>query len=49
MKNRNSIEPTVILNKGDSDGFLDFNSSEDLSEVIRTLNKLMKEEDCDER
>lgn len=48
MINRNTIEPTVILNKENLDGFLDFNCSEDLSEVIRTLNKLMKEDDCDE-
>ncbi|WP_405275193.1 hypothetical protein [Methanobrevibacter sp.] len=40
MKNpKNSIKPTVILNKSNSDGFLDFNSPFDLSEVIKVLNK----------
>ena len=47
MKNRNSIEPTVILNKEDSDGFLDFNNSDDLSQVIKVLKKLMKEDGSD--
>ncbi|WP_405297479.1 hypothetical protein [Methanobrevibacter sp.] len=47
MKNRNSIEPTVILNKDDSDGFLDFNNYDDLSEVIKALKKLMKEDGSD--
>ena len=41
MKNTN---PTIILNKSNSDGFLDFNSPSDLSEVIKILNKLMSEE-----
>lgn len=48
MKKPNSIKPTVILNKGDADGFLDFNSSDDLSEVIKALNKLKAEDDSDE-
>lgn len=48
MKNKNSIKPTVILNKDDANGFLDFNSADDLSEVIKALNKLMAEDDSDE-
>ena len=47
MKNRNSIEPTVILNKEDEYGFLDFNNPDDLSEVIKAIKKLMKEEGSD--
>jgi hypothetical protein len=43
-----STKPTVILNKSDSDGFLDLNSSSDLSEVMKALNKLMSEGDNDE-
>lgn len=42
MKNpKNSTKPTVILNKSNSDGFLDFNSSSDLCEVMKVLKKLM--------
>jgi hypothetical protein len=40
MKNPKSVKPTVVLNKGNSDGFLNFNSSSDLSEVMKALNKL---------
>ena len=45
---KNSIKPTVILNKSNSDGFLDFNSSSDLSEVMKVLNKLMDVGDYNE-
>ena len=47
MKNSNSIEPTVILNKEDECGFLDFNNPDDLSQVIKALKKLMGEEGSD--
>jgi hypothetical protein len=44
MKNHNdSTEPTVILNKSNSDGFLDFNNSSDMKQVILVLRKLIKE------
>ena len=44
MKNHNdSTEPTVILNKSNSDGFLDFNNSSDLKHVVRVLKTLMKD------
>lgn len=36
--------PTIVLNKTNSDGFIDFNSSFDLSEMIKILNKLIDEE-----
>lgn len=43
MKNhKDSAEPTVILNKSNSDGFLDFNNSSDMKHVIRALKRLMK-------
>lgn len=43
MKNRkSSAQPTVILNKSNSDGFLDFNSSSDMKYVIRVLRELKK-------
>ena len=48
MKNQNSTKPTVILNKSNSDGFLDFNSAYDLSEGMKVLNKLKEEGDYDE-
>jgi hypothetical protein len=49
MKNqKNSTRPTVILNKADSDGFLDLSSPSDLSEVMNVLNKLKDEGDNDE-
>lgn len=35
-------KPTVVLNKTNPDGFLDFNSSHDLEEVIKVLNKIME-------
>lgn len=37
----NSINDTLVLNKSDYDGFLDFNSSNELDEVIKVLNKLI--------
>lgn len=43
MKKPKSIKSTVVLNKSNSDGFLDLNSSHDLSEVMKALNKIMKE------
>ncbi len=43
MKKQKSIESTVILNKNFDDEFLDLNSSHDLKEVIKVLNKMMKE------
>lgn len=43
MKKQKSIKSTVVLNKGNLDGFLDLNSSHDLSVVMKVLNKLMKE------
>lgn len=42
MKDAN---PTIVLNKTNSDGFLDFNSSSDLSQAIKILNKISKAED----
>ena len=48
MKNQNSTKPTVILNKSNSDGFLDFNSPSELSEVIKVLNKIKNEGDNNE-
>ncbi|WP_458405276.1 hypothetical protein [Methanobrevibacter sp.] len=39
-----SINDTLVLNKSDSDGFLDFNSSNELDEVIKVLNKLINED-----
>lgn len=39
MKNQ---RPTVVLNKTNSDGFLDLNSSKDFAEVIKVLNNIMK-------
>lgn len=43
MKDHNeSVEPTVILNKSNSDGFLDFNNSSDMKHVIRVLRELIK-------
>ena len=48
MKNQKSVKPTVVLNKSNSDGFLDFNSSSDLTGVMKVLNKLKKEGDSDD-
>jgi hypothetical protein len=48
MKNPKSVKPTVVLNKSNSDGFLDFNSSSDLAEVMKVLNKLMNVGDSDD-
>ena len=36
----NVARPTVVLNR-DNDEFLDFNSSYDLAEVMKALNKIM--------
>jgi hypothetical protein len=35
-------KPTVVLNKTNRDGFLDFNSSHDLDEVINVLRKILE-------
>jgi hypothetical protein len=48
MKNPKSIKPTVVLNKTNSDGFLDFNSSSDLVEAMKSLKKLRNTGDSDE-
>lgn len=48
MKNPKSTKPTVVLNKTNSDGFLDFNSPSDLAEAMKALNKLMNEGDDNE-
>lgn len=37
--NKNSQDPTLVLNQYDSDGFLDFYYSDDLKQVIKILNK----------
>lgn len=50
MKNpKNSLKPTIVLNRNNSDGFLDMNSSSDLSEVMKVLKKLMEAGEIDER
>lgn len=36
-------ERTIILNKTNSDGFLDFNNSDDLKQVIKALHNLKKD------
>lgn len=41
MKERNSIKSTVVLNKGNQDGFFDFNSMHDLSEVMKVLKRII--------
>lgn len=38
------IKQTVVLNKNTQDGFLDFNSSHDLDEVMSALKKIMDNE-----
>lgn len=43
MKNQNSMKSTIILNKANSDGFFDFNSSHDLVEAMRALRKMIDE------
>ena len=40
---KDSIKPTVVLNRNTSDGFLDLNSSDELKEVIKSLNRLAKD------
>ena len=40
---KDSIKPTVVLNRNTSDGFLDLNSSDEMKEVIKVLDKLMKD------
>ncbi len=39
---KDQIKPTVVLNKTNSDGFLDFNSPNELTEVIKALKKFKK-------
>lgn len=36
-----SLKPTIVLNKSNSDGFFDFNHSSDLKHVIHALNELI--------
>lgn len=48
MKNPKSTKPTLVLNKTNSDGFLDFNYPSDLAEAMKALNKLMNAGDEDE-
>lgn len=43
MKEPNSIKPTVVLNRIDADDFLDLNSSYELAQVMKVLNKIVKE------
>lgn len=44
MKDHNdSVEPTVILNKSNSDGFLDFSNPSDRKHTIRVLRALIKD------
>lgn len=38
---KESVKPTVVLNKTKPNGFLDLNSKSDLSKVMEVLNKLM--------
>lgn len=49
MENPKSLKPTLVLNKINSDGFLNFNYSSDLDEVMKALNKLMNEGGNDEK
>ncbi len=39
---KDQIKATVVLNKNNSDGFLDLNFHTDLDEVIKALKKLKK-------
>jgi hypothetical protein len=48
MKNPKSTKPTLVLNKTNSDGFLDFNTPSDLDEAMKALNKSMNAGDEDE-
>lgn len=41
---KDAIKPTVVLNRNNSDGFLDFHSSSDLREVIKVVKKHMGED-----
>ena len=36
---KDSIQQTIILNKDDSDGFLDLNSPDEFAQVIKALNR----------
>ena len=38
-----SLKPTVVLNKSNSDGFLDFNNSSDMKLVIHVLKTLKRD------
>lgn len=39
MKEEKSVKKTIILNKSDGDGFLDLSSSQELSTVMKILNR----------
>ncbi len=39
---KDQVKPTVVLNKNNSDGFLDFNSPGELAEIIKALKKLKR-------
>jgi hypothetical protein len=41
MKDKDASQNTVILNKFESDGFLDFYYTSDLDEVMKVLNRLI--------
>lgn len=43
MINMDENNRTIVLNKSNSDGFLDFYFSNDLDEVMKALQKLMNE------
>lgn len=40
--NNDAAEPTVILNKSNSDGFLDLNNPSDLKHAIKVLEELIR-------
>lgn len=42
-KNNDSAEPTVILNKSNSDGFLDFTNPSDIRHAVNALKELKKD------
>jgi hypothetical protein len=43
MKEDNSEKPTVLLNQYKNDGFLDFYYSKDLKEVMKVLDRIIKD------
>jgi hypothetical protein len=43
MMDENLKKPTTVLNKYESDDFLDFDSSDELELVMGILNKIMLE------